>query len=151
MLPLQGKRHSGESSPPLALDGKWQKLEKIRILMGDEVSQRTRQALLDGLRSRISASRHSTSRENLRLHLFRCDFPIAVSVRREDEIPVVIEEHMRTRVTHLEARLRRVLMLGEVVAGKGVPHAVRWPLFDFPMFVCRGLPPRFANTIGETS
>lgn len=26
----------------LALDGKWQKLEKIRILMGDEVSQRTR-------------------------------------------------------------------------------------------------------------
>lgn len=38
----------------LALDGKWQKLEKIRILMGDEVSQRTRQALLDGLRSRIT-------------------------------------------------------------------------------------------------
>src|ERR1700704_3132617 len=38
----------------LALDGKWQKLEKIRILMGDEVSQRTRQALLDGLRARIT-------------------------------------------------------------------------------------------------
>jgi SNF2 family DNA or RNA helicase len=37
----------------LALDGKWQPLEKIRILMGDEVSKRTQQALLDGL-ARIS-------------------------------------------------------------------------------------------------
>lgn len=26
----------------LALDGEWQKLEKVRILMGDEVSRRTR-------------------------------------------------------------------------------------------------------------
>src|SRR5438128_11465278 len=30
----------------LGLDGQWQKLEKIRILMGDEVSSRTRKALL---------------------------------------------------------------------------------------------------------
>lgn len=37
----------------LALDGKWQKLDKIRILMGDEMSHRTRQALLDGLKKRI--------------------------------------------------------------------------------------------------
>jgi hypothetical protein len=37
----------------LALDGKWQPLEKIRILMGDEVSKRTQQALLNGL-ARIS-------------------------------------------------------------------------------------------------
>src|SRR2546422_11404393 len=33
----------------LGLDGQWQKLEKIRILMGDEVSSRTRKALLAGL------------------------------------------------------------------------------------------------------
>ena len=38
----------------LALDGKWQKLSKIRILMGDEMSARTRQALLDGLRQQIT-------------------------------------------------------------------------------------------------
>ncbi len=30
----------------LALDGRWQKLEKIRILMGAEVTQSTRAALL---------------------------------------------------------------------------------------------------------
>ncbi|MFM7330797.1 MAG: hypothetical protein ACKO1L_03910 [Brachymonas sp.] len=33
----------------LALDGKWQSLEKIRILMGDEVTKRTQQALLAGV------------------------------------------------------------------------------------------------------
>jgi superfamily II DNA or RNA helicase len=33
----------------LALDGDWQKLEKIRILMGNEVTKRTRKALLAGV------------------------------------------------------------------------------------------------------
>lgn len=32
----------------LTLDGKWQNLKQIRILMGDEVSKRTQRALLDG-------------------------------------------------------------------------------------------------------
>ncbi len=33
----------------LALDGEWQKLDKIRILMGDEVSLRTKKAFVEGL------------------------------------------------------------------------------------------------------
>ncbi len=33
----------------LALDGQWQQLEKLRILMGDEVSKRTKKALLAGI------------------------------------------------------------------------------------------------------
>jgi len=33
----------------LALDGKWQKLDQIRILMGDEVTKRTHKALAEGL------------------------------------------------------------------------------------------------------
>lgn len=32
----------------LALDGKWQRLDGLRILMGDEVSRRTQRALLEG-------------------------------------------------------------------------------------------------------
>ncbi len=36
----------------LALDGQWQPLEKIRILMGAEMTHRTRKALLDAVRSR---------------------------------------------------------------------------------------------------
>ena len=38
----------------LALDGQWQKLDKVRILMGDEVSQRTKKAFEAGL-ARIAA------------------------------------------------------------------------------------------------
>src|SRR5581483_1537216 len=33
----------------LAMDGQWQKLDKLRILMGDEVTKRTKQALIDGI------------------------------------------------------------------------------------------------------
>jgi superfamily II DNA or RNA helicase len=40
----------------LELDGKWQQLEKLRILMGDEVSHRTRNALLAAIRSRVTAN-----------------------------------------------------------------------------------------------
>ncbi|TAH34306.1 MAG: helicase [Planctomycetota bacterium] len=36
----------------LALDGKWQQLDKIRILMGAETTHRTRKALLDAVRDR---------------------------------------------------------------------------------------------------
>jgi superfamily II DNA or RNA helicase len=36
----------------LALDGDWQKLDKIRILMGDHVSHRTKKALLEAVRHR---------------------------------------------------------------------------------------------------
>ena len=35
----------------LALDSQWQKLEKLRILMGDEVSRRTKQAMLAGVQT----------------------------------------------------------------------------------------------------
>ena len=33
----------------LALDSEWQKVDKIRILMGDEVTKRTKKAFTDGL------------------------------------------------------------------------------------------------------
>ena len=36
----------------LELDGHWQKLDKIRILMGDEVTHRTKKALLEAVRAR---------------------------------------------------------------------------------------------------
>ena len=35
----------------LALDGQWQKLDKIRILLGDEVSGRTKKSLLAGIKT----------------------------------------------------------------------------------------------------
>src|SRR5262249_53951842 len=37
----------------LALDGSWQKLEGIRLLMGDEMTARTRKAFVDALKKQI--------------------------------------------------------------------------------------------------
>jgi len=48
----------------LALDGQWQKLDELRILMGDEVSKRTRAALLDGLQRRLDASIETEKESN---------------------------------------------------------------------------------------
>ena len=47
----------------LALDGKWQQLGKIRILMGDQVSLKTRQAFADALANRIGRLDNSLENE----------------------------------------------------------------------------------------
>ena len=50
----------------LALDGKWQKLDQIRILMGDEVTKRTNRALVEGT-ARVKAQLDdSIEREKLK-------------------------------------------------------------------------------------
>lgn len=43
----------------LALDGHWQKLEKIRILMGDEVTERTKRLLFEALKSKAEKAVNS--------------------------------------------------------------------------------------------
>ncbi len=47
----------------LALDGQWQKLEKLRILMGDQVSMRTKRALLAGIEAAKEVLDHSIEKE----------------------------------------------------------------------------------------
>ena len=47
----------------LALDRQWQKLEKLRILMGDEVSKRTKRALLAGIEAAKQALDASIEKE----------------------------------------------------------------------------------------
>src|SRR5712672_2704008 len=51
----------------LGLNDEWQKVDKIRILMGDEVSRRTRTAFAEGLsqvRSRLDASLEAEKLKN---------------------------------------------------------------------------------------
>ena len=67
----------------LALDGKWHKLDKIRILMGDEVSPRTRQALLDGLRSRITRTLDASAEEVKEANDFLSGAPAIVEALRK--------------------------------------------------------------------
>ena len=47
----------------LALDGEWQKVDKIRILMGDEVSQRTQKAFNQGLKNIVQQLDDSLEQE----------------------------------------------------------------------------------------
>jgi superfamily II DNA or RNA helicase len=47
----------------LALDGQWQKLDKLRILMGDEVTKRTKKALVAGIQSVAQTLDQSIERE----------------------------------------------------------------------------------------
>ena len=48
----------------LALDGHWQKLEQIRILMGDTVSKSTKKALLEGISQKLDESIETEKERN---------------------------------------------------------------------------------------
>lgn len=48
----------------LALEDSWQKLDKIRILMGDEVTKRTKQTLLRGVAQKLDESIEDEKQEN---------------------------------------------------------------------------------------
>lgn len=87
----------------LALDGQWQKLNKIRILMGDEVSKRTRRALLLGLeqiKQRLDGSIEREKETNDFLH----GVPGIVEAlqQRQIECRVFTKEkfHAKAYITH---------------------------------------------------
>ena len=55
----------------LTLDGEWQKVDQIRLLMGDEVSRRTKKAFVEGLEKIKSRLDQSLESEKEKLpHLF---------------------------------------------------------------------------------
>ena len=59
----------------LALDGKWQELDKIRILLGADTTQRTRKVILaavkDRAEERLDDSLEATKQANLSHHSVR--------------------------------------------------------------------------------
>lgn len=97
----------------LALDGNWQKLDKIRILMGNEVSARTRQAILDSLKKEI-ASRLDASIENEKeKNDFLAGVPAIVQALRDGKIECRAYSkrkfHAKAYITH-----PRVQVIGSV-------------------------------------
>ena len=88
----------------LALDGKWQGLEKIRVLMGAETTHRTRRALLDSVRSRavdiLNQSIESDKQDNPFLH----GVPAILKGLRRGQIECRIYDkgkfHAKTSITH---------------------------------------------------
>ena len=50
----------------LSLDGQWQKLQKIRLLIGSETTRRTRQALLEALKTAVKFQLDSSKKKATR-------------------------------------------------------------------------------------
>lgn len=88
----------------LALDGKWQKLDKIRILMGDEVSQRTRAALLTGVRDRALQQLDTSIEQQKQTNDFLEGVPGIVEAIRTGKIECRVYNkkkfHAKAYITH---------------------------------------------------
>ena len=97
----------------LALDGKWQKLDKIRILMGNEVSARTRQAILDGLQKEIKTKLDASIEAEKEKNDFLSGAPAIVQALRDGKIECRAyakkKFHAKAYITH-----PRVQVIGSV-------------------------------------
>lgn len=87
----------------LALDGQWQKLDKIRLLMGDEVSKRTRAAFAAGLaqvEARLDRSLEAEKEKND----FLAGAPAIVDAIRSGQIECRVYRkdkfHAKAYITH---------------------------------------------------
>jgi len=88
----------------LSLDGKWQQLEKIRILMGGELTARTRRALLEGLRAEASKTLDDSLEHEKEANDFLEGVPAIVEALRRGQIEcrVYTKEkfHAKAYITH---------------------------------------------------
>lgn len=88
----------------LALDGKWQQLEKIRILMGAETTQRTRKALLEVVRLRATERLDGSLEEEKGANPFLHGVPAILEAMRSGQIECRIYDkekfHAKTYITH---------------------------------------------------
>ncbi|MDQ3755324.1 MAG: phospholipase D-like domain-containing protein, partial [Acidobacteriota bacterium] len=87
----------------LALEGEWQKLDKLRILMGDEVTKRTKKALVAGIQSVAQTLDVSIEREK-ETNDFLHGVPAIVEAmcRKQIECRVYTKEkfHAKAYITH---------------------------------------------------
>ena len=88
----------------LALDGKWQSLEKIRVLMGAETTQRTRKALLDSVRIQVAEALDQSIESSKRDNPFLHGVPDVLKGLRSGQIECRVYDkgkfHAKTYITH---------------------------------------------------
>ena len=88
----------------LALDGKWQPLEKIRILMGAEMAHRTRKALLEAVRSRAVEILDSSIEADKEVNPFLHGVPAILEALRSRQIECRVYDrdkfHAKAYITH---------------------------------------------------
>lgn len=88
----------------LALDGKWQTLEKIRILMGSETSYRTRTLLIEGLQKKISKALDESIDQNKDPNPFLTGVEAILAAVRSGQIECRVYDlekfHAKAYITH---------------------------------------------------
>jgi hypothetical protein len=88
----------------LALDGKWQRLDKIRILMGAETTHRTRKALLDAVRDRALEILDGSIEETKGANPFLHGVPAILEALRSRQIECRVYDkdkfHAKAYITH---------------------------------------------------
>lgn len=77
----------------LALDGKWQPLEKIRILMGAETTHRTRKSLLEAVRSRAVEILDGSLEADKQANPFLHGVPAILEALRSRQIECRVYDH----------------------------------------------------------
>src|SRR5207248_450923 len=96
----------------LGLDGEWQKVDQIRILMGDEVTRRTKATLTEGVRARLDASLEAEKEKND----FLAGVPAVVAALRAGKVQCRVYRkkkfHAKAYITH--ARMEVVGSFGLV-------------------------------------
>jgi len=88
----------------LALDGKWQNLEKIRILMGAETTQRTRKLILEAVRSGAAKHLDESLEEEKEPNPFLRGVPAILEALRSRQIECRVYDkdkfHAKAYITH---------------------------------------------------
>lgn len=88
----------------LALDGKWQGLDKIRILMGAETTHRTRQALLEAVREQALEMLNGSLEADKIKNPFLRGVPAVLAALRSGQIECKVYDkskfHAKAYITH---------------------------------------------------
>ena len=88
----------------LALDGKWQGLERIRVLMGAETTQSTRRALLNAVRTRAVETLDQSIESDKQNNPFLHGVPAILEGLRSGQIECRVYDkgkfHAKTYITH---------------------------------------------------
>ena len=88
----------------LDLDGKWQQLDKIRILMGDETTHRTKKALLEAVKARAEESLDNSLEADKEENPFLKGVPAIVEALKSGQIECRVYNrnkfHAKAYITH---------------------------------------------------
>jgi len=88
----------------LALDGKWQHLDKVRILMGAETTQRTRQAMLAAVTQRATEKLDASIEADKTENPFLTGVPAILEALRSGQIEIRVYDkdkfHAKAYITH---------------------------------------------------